>query len=49
MVALDGAGQAFTLRIWAGDARDSAAVGVFTATLYSLIEQLSAGAITLRP
>lgn len=49
VVALAGAGQAFTLRIWAGDARDSPAVGVFTAALSPLLEQLSAGAITLRP
>ena len=49
VVALDGAGQARTLRILAGDARDSAAGGVFTAAVYPVLEQLSAGAITLRP
>ena len=49
VVSLDGAGQTFTLRIWAGDARDSAAFGVLPAALYPLLEQLSAGGITLRP
>ncbi len=49
VVSLDGAGQTFTLRIWAADARDSAAFGVLAAALYPLLERLSAGGITLRP
>ena len=44
-----GAGQTFTLRIWAADARDSTAFGVLAAALYPLLEQVSAGGITLRP
>lgn len=49
VLALNGAGQTFTLRIWAGDARDSAAFGVVAAALYPMIAQLSGGGITLRP